>query len=76
VCTAYGQQIPQWVPTPQKPVCEKIFAVEQLMVKAWADAPKRLLLGVGPGGIIVFTGGGDSYVVGGYSPVRSIEDSL
>ena len=46
------------------------------MVKAWADAPKRLLLGVGPGGIIVFTGGGDSYVVGGYSPVRSIEDSL
>ena len=46
-----------------KPVVERVFAVEQLMVKSFANAPKRLLLGIGPDGLVVFTGGADSRVV-------------
>ena len=42
---------------------EAVFAVEQLMVKFWPAAPKRLLVGVGSTGLVAFTGGSSSSVV-------------
>lgn len=42
---------------------EAVFAVEQLMVKFWTEAPKRLLMGVGSAGLVAFTGGVSSTVV-------------
>ena len=42
---------------------EAVFAVEQLMVKFWPSAPKRLLVGIGSTGLVAFTGGSSSSVV-------------
>lgn len=42
---------------------EAVFTVEQLMVKFWPQAPKRLLVGIGSAGLVAFTGGSSSTVV-------------
>lgn len=42
---------------------EAVFAVEQLMVKFWPEAPKRLLVGIGSAGLVAFTGGSSSTIV-------------
>ena len=58
-----GGAEPNKRPKPPRIAVEAVFAVEQLMVKVWPTAPKRLLVGIGPSGIVAFTGGNSSSVV-------------